>query len=59
MGSKIPKKIPHIPILISGYIPPILEFTIILNVRQPRMEKSGSYCFIGVGPLKNQTPPSH
>jgi hypothetical protein len=37
----------------------ILEFAIILNVRQPKMEKYGPYCFIGVGPLKNQTPPSH
>jgi hypothetical protein len=34
-----------------------LEF--VLNARQPIIEKSGPYCFIGVGPLTNQTPPSH
>jgi hypothetical protein len=29
-----------------------------LNARRPIMEKSGLYFFIGIGPLKNQTPPS-
>jgi hypothetical protein len=27
--------------------PPTLEFAVILNARQPRMEKPGPYCFIG------------
>jgi hypothetical protein len=31
----------------------------VLNARQPLIEKSGPYCFIGMGPLKNQPPPSH
>jgi hypothetical protein len=31
--------------------PPILEFAIVLNARQPIMENSGPYFFIGVGPL--------
>jgi hypothetical protein len=33
-----------------------LEFAYVLNARQLVVEKSGPYCFIGVGLLKNQTP---
>jgi hypothetical protein len=36
-----------------------LEFAYEVIARQPIIEKSGPYCVIGVGPLKNQTPPSH
>jgi hypothetical protein len=36
-----------------------LEFAYEVIARQPIIEKSGPYCVIGVGPLKNQTPLSH
>jgi hypothetical protein len=36
-----------------------LEFAYEVIARQPIIEKSGPYCVIGVGPLKNQTSPSH
>jgi hypothetical protein len=35
---------------------PTLEFAIIINVRQPKIEKPGSYCFIGGGPPNFKLP---
>jgi hypothetical protein len=37
-------------------IPPILEFSVILNAGQPIMEKPGPYCVIGGAPLKIKLP---
>jgi hypothetical protein len=46
----------EIKVPLYRYKPWTLEFAYVLNARHPIIEKSGPYCFIGVGYFKNQTP---